>query len=158
MATLPIGLGPMVFENAVTGHRPFPPVFPALCCTFCSILHHKATAWVVKGFGRNASEPRLPKGQRDMFGRTVVAEKEPPKKQQCSRACILCNVLCEKSRESFWTGRWFLFDVGTVIGRYRSFLYKYWTSHRPEADETFSGSISKRKRCSWVLLGGIFVQ
>ena len=36
-----------------------------------------------EGSGRKASKPSLPKGQRDMFGRAVVAEKEPPKKQHC---------------------------------------------------------------------------
>ena len=35
------------------------------------------------GSGRKASKPSLPEGQRDLFGRVVVAEKELPKKQQC---------------------------------------------------------------------------
>ena len=38
---------------------------------------------VGEGSGWKASKPRLPKGQREMFGRAVVAEREPPKKQQC---------------------------------------------------------------------------
>ena len=38
---------------------------------------------VGEGSGRKASKPSLPKGQRDLFGGAVVAETEPPKKQQC---------------------------------------------------------------------------
>jgi hypothetical protein len=36
-----------------------------------------------EGSGRKPSKPILPKGQRDLFGRAIAAEKEPPKKQQC---------------------------------------------------------------------------